>query len=124
MGNEAVDSQHKKMFELINELYTALQEGQDENQVRKMIDRACQYAPTHFKAEEALLAKAGYPHLDEHKQVHKEYIRQVEQIRENSKTSVGDMAFELFVFLKEWWLNHITQMDCEYGPELKKHLQG
>jgi len=117
VGNENLDSQHRVMFGLLNDLYDTLQEGQSKKPINTLIEEACQYAKHHFETEEALMAKCSYPGLGEHKKAHEAYRKQVAQIQQGSKE---DMAFELFLFLREWWLNHIRQMDSEYALCLKK----
>ena len=111
MGNEVLDSQHKGMFELLNNLYDALQEGHSQAEIHKRIEETRRYAERHFATEEALLAKSAYSQLAEHKQEHEKYVRHVEQICRGSEKSLDDVAFELFQYLREWWLSHITQTD-------------
>ena len=89
--------------------------------MRKIIDDACNYADRHFAHEEALLLKEGYSGFMDHIAQHRQYSSDVERIRMRADTSFEDMAFELFQFLKEWWLNHITQVDKAYASCLKEH---
>lgn len=119
VGNEELDSQHKQMLRLITELHHALDRGQTELELRRLIQEACDYAKFHFKTEESLLTSCNYPGLPEHRRVHQEYVNQVESIRRLSDLALQEMAYKLFFYLKEWWLSHITKTDQEYAACLK-----
>ena len=80
VGNEELDSQHKKMLQLITELHRALDCGQTEQELRRIIQEACDYAKLHFKTEESLLTSCNYPDLPEHRRVHQDYVNRVESI--------------------------------------------
>lgn len=119
--DSGLDSEHKVIFQLLNELYDALQTGHSGRPVRVIIEDACDYANRHFAHEEAILLKVGYSGFAKHVEQHRQYSKEVERIRMRANTSFEDMAFELFQFLKEWWLNHVTQVDQAYASCLKQH---
>jgi hemerythrin len=119
VGSEAIDSQHKGMFGLLNDLYNGLQEGRSQKDISEIVGKARQYAKQHFANEEALWAQSCCPGLEEHKAVHHAYIGQVEQIWQSSAQPLEDTAYELFFFLKEWWLSHITGMDAQYASSVR-----
>ena len=119
VGSEEIDSQHKGMFGLLNDLYNALQEGRSQRDISEIVGKARQYAKQHFASEEAFWAKSDCPGLEEHKAAHQAYTRQVEQIWQRSGQPLADTAYELFFFLKEWWLSHITGMDAQYASSVR-----
>ena len=59
--------------------------------------------------------------LREHQLKHREYLDHVVQLRRKTMES-QDVAFEFFLFLRDWWLNHITQMDLAYAPYLAREV--
>ncbi len=117
VGNNDLDNQHKYMFELLNSIYAALQVGKSEQTIEQLLEKARLYGKLHFETEEKLLAGCGYPRWWEHRQVHEDYVERVEAM---SRTVGADTAFELFLFLKEWWINHITSMDADYSSWINK----
>lgn len=38
------------------------------------------------------------------------------ELKSNFLEISGDMTIDVFVFLKEWWLNHILTSDMAYVP--------
>ncbi len=117
VGSRELDAQHQAIFKLLNELYAVLQEGGGDKPPPVLLQEAAKYAQQHFETEEHLMALCGYPRLPEHQQVHRQYVRRVAEIGQDPE---GEIDCELFLFLKDWWLNHVTQMDSEYAPFLKK----
>ena len=117
VGNEELDNQHKYMFDLLNQLYVALDEGKTELPVGLLLDKARLYGKIHFETEEKLMAASGYPHLARHQAIHEEYCGRVEKM---SQATGPDTPFELFIFLKDWWVHHLTQQDADYAPWLAK----
>jgi hemerythrin-like metal-binding protein len=114
--NEQLDSQHQKMFQILNKLYDLVQKGGSASHFGKILDEAQEYAKLHFNCEEELLAAAHFPDLEEHKRFHREYVERVEQYIKRAKTENGDVAFEMFLFLKDWWLDHVIGADRDYIP--------
>jgi hemerythrin-like metal-binding protein len=117
VGNKELDDQHQYMFALLNQLYTALQDGDTEVPIEQLFDKARLYGKLHFETEERLMAACGYPGLVEHRAMHQSYCDRVEKM---SQVSGPDAPFELFIFLKDWWISHITELDAHYAPWLKK----
>jgi hemerythrin-like metal-binding protein len=120
VGNEQIDSQHKEMFGLLNNLHELLQNGRHGKRTAEIIEEVQQYAKRHFTCEETLMAECGYPQLDEHKKAHEEFSSHINQFSKRAEESKEDVTLKLFLYLKDWWLDHITKMDKEYAPFLAK----
>jgi hemerythrin-like metal-binding protein len=58
-----VDAEHRRFFEIMNELYAAMVRGQGDAVVHSTLRRLVEYATRHFAGEEEFLAGAGYPEL-------------------------------------------------------------
>jgi hemerythrin-like metal-binding protein len=118
VGNEQIDSQHKEMFGLLNTLYELFQEGHSGKGMGEIIRKVRHYAKHHFACEETLMAECGYPQLDEHKKAHKAFTRRIDQFSKRAKKPEEDVTHDLFLYLKDWWLDHVTEMDKKYAPYL------
>jgi hemerythrin-like metal-binding protein len=126
VGNEQLDSQHQKLFQILNQLHDLVQKGGSASHFGKILDEAQEYAKLHFNCEGALLAAVHFPDLEQHKRFHEDYVERVEQYIKRTKTENGDVAFEMFLFLKDWWLDHVIGADRDYIPfvsTLKKNLR-
>lgn len=117
-GIEIVDSQHRKLVDLINELYTQMGKGQGNQALAKTLDELVKYTVTHFTAEERLLEKAGYPDLPAHRKVHEDFTNRVKQMQRDVASGKFVMSVSLATFLKEWLSGHILGTDKKYVPHL------
>ncbi|MCK4492931.1 MAG: hemerythrin family protein [Methylococcales bacterium] len=120
VGITTLDKHHKKLFEILNKLFTLMDEGSEDAPILKVIDELMDYTHYHFEQEEAMMAKIAYPDLEQHKVLHKELI---DQLNGFAKEAQNGMA--IFVAIKiatvglEWLKNHIFAVDYKYHEYIK-----
>lgn len=112
---EAMDGQHKKLFEIIHELYTAMRAGQDKDVAGEVLNRLINYTVEHFAAEEKMMKKNGYPGLAAHQAEHKALTEKVKAFKKDFDSGKGVITLELMTFLQNWLTNHIQSVDQKYG---------
>ncbi len=66
---DAIDSDHRRLVDIVNEIVQALDDGKPE-ECAKLVPDFVALAKQHFAREESLLAKYGYPETDKHRQHH------------------------------------------------------
>ncbi|HVI52048.1 MAG TPA: bacteriohemerythrin [Candidatus Sulfotelmatobacter sp.] len=119
VGVAVLDGHHKRLFDLLDELYRAVQAGGSETAVGTVLDELVAYTEYHFQEEEKLLEQAGFPALEAHRKVHKALTGQVIRMRDDYKLDPRTVyAAELFQFLSGWLVNHIKVEDFAYKPTL------
>lgn len=62
----ALDNQHKKLFDLVNELHVAMSQGHGKDVAGDVLRRLIDYTVHHFSAEETLMQKHNFPGLIAH----------------------------------------------------------
>ncbi len=117
---EQFDNDHKKLMGFINELHEAMLQGRGKDKLNHILSELLDYTHYHFDAEEKQLAEAGYPELEEHKQLHQELIGQLEELITDFTDGKREISVKTFRFLKEWLFDHIQVADKKYSPWLKK----
>ncbi len=117
-GVKEADEQHKKLVSLINQLYDAMREGKGKEVIDLIIDELVKYADYHFKTEETLMSKYGYPELESHKREHELFVQKVQEFVEKEKKGSLTLTMDVMNFLKNWITNHILGSDKKYGPFL------
>lgn len=117
VGIEIIDNQHKRIFELINEIYNTSK--LDFAQFEKVRIQLNNYANYHFRLEEKLFEITHYPQTNAHLQEHNEFREKIKQWNEKSKK---EMENELFDFLVDWLIEHILNVDMKYAPYIKKEI--
>ncbi len=119
LGVDLIDEQHKKLVALVNKLHKARKTGEDLQTLGKIFDELVQYTASHFSDEEALQARANYPDINNHKEVHKKLVAKVLEYGEQLKAGKLQAA-DLMRFLSDWLINHIQGTDSKYVPYVKK----
>lgn len=112
-----LDDQHKKIYELINQLHAALKDREADHQLtQRIMKQLTEYTLKHFSAEERLMAKYGYPKLNDHKELHQQMSRRTRELSRQVMNTNSDDAHEILMFLKNWWQQHILKQDMQYVP--------
>ena len=118
-----LDRQHKKIIELINSLYTAIQENKQNNVLKKILFELQKYTITHFTTEEKYLIRAKYPDFKAHKKEHDSLKKRTIDFVRKSNAHTDDISLEVLNFLKNWWIHHITEIDSNYKPYMERVLK-
>ena len=119
VGIPAIDKQHNTLFDMVNDLHAAMMEGKAQSVTGPLLLRLANYTKTHFAAEESLMAAKNYPGLESHRAVHRDLIRQVDELLARSKRGDLSVNIDLMNFLRGWLTEHIQKMDRNYAPYLK-----
>ncbi len=125
IGIPAVDRQHKRLIDLINQLYREMKKGSRNNSVAsKVMDELIDYTKVHFSDEEKLQEKADYPDRDKHHDIHEDLVNQVLLWKNRVDSGKSMIVTDLMDFLKGWLVNHILGTDKKYVPYLKEKNVG
>ena len=119
-GIDGMDNQHRRLFDLINELSEAIAEGKGRDVLARVLDALIDYTAKHFADEERLLEEINYPELDAQRRSHKAFVAKVMESRAGFQAGTSMVASEVVNFLNDWLVKHIGGMDKKYGPMLKK----
>jgi len=121
LGNDFVDSQHKRLFELVSNIGKTCLEGGDVNTLSETLDFLLQYTVQHFHDEEALQIKCNFPEYEYHKKLHEEFeaivSEKVAEFKVNGSTE--DLSEAVNDFVITWLVNHILKEDMKIGAYIK-----
>lgn len=110
-GDEAVDRQHMRLFELVNELTDAIEAGVGTEATRGFWIELVRYTNTHFVDEESLMESYRYEKLAEHRAQHSDLTGQTRVLAEYCWAENVCEPLDLAVFLYDWLVQHILQYD-------------
>lgn len=114
----AMDVQHKRLFEIIRELFTAMHSGHGKDVVGGVLQRLTDYTVQHFGAEEKLMDQNKYPALASHRIEHKLLTDKVLAFKKEFEAGTVNITPELMTFLQNWLTNHIQTVDQRYSEFL------
>ncbi|EDZ62889.1 diguanylate cyclase [Sulfurimonas gotlandica GD1] len=112
LGIKALDDDHKKLLDIINELSHAISNDEAKKFIESIFDELQNYATDHFHREEELLKKCGCKKLDEHIKQHLIFSKKIPDLKAKFLLSKEPYnAEEISFFLTDWLFNHIIEED-------------
>ncbi len=116
-----IDSQHKNLVNIINELHQAMITGHGKEQLGIILSTLIKYTQFHFKTEEGLMESHQYPEYSCHKTEHDQLTKTVLDFRDKFQRNELGLTTEVMGFLKDWLSKHILGSDKRYAPFLNAH---
>jgi methyl-accepting chemotaxis protein len=122
VGEASIDSQHRRLVELFNDLLDALHANDSHDIIKKVLEDLLKYTQFHFGHETELMTKSGYPEQKDHLAKHTALIEQALEYRRRflAGESVGP---ELTTFLRDWLINHILKTDRQLALFLNQQRE-
>jgi len=120
LGIESIDTQHKKLIDLINALDTAIAAGYGNDMLGKVLGGLLDYTIEHFSYEENLLERCDYPSYPSHKAEHDSLTEKVEFLSHVFEQGQSVNTDQIMQFLKIWLQEHILDIDKRYVPFVKE----
>jgi len=122
VGVAILDEDHRRIMKAINRLYSAMLEGAGKEALSETFHEMMVYINLHFECEEELLEQTHYPDAAEQKAHHMAMAARLKEYRRKyEKDASSVMPVEMLNFLKDWWLDHIMNLDRKYAAHLKAH---
>jgi hemerythrin len=126
IGIDEIDKQHKTFLDMLNKTYdiysssaTSVIDEKDKLKVYTDILKLREYAFNHFFTEEKYMIKYRYPKFFDHKREHDNFIKSVFELEEKLFDAKDMTPSELIDFVINWYKNHVTRVDREFGEHLK-----
>jgi len=119
VGHAEIDSQHKRLFALANDLYNAMTSGKGKGVLSKTLADLVSYTKLHFATEERLMLAHHYPEYAQHKANHDALTTKVVEFQKEFATGRVAITVSLLQFLKDWLQHHIGETDRKIAVFLK-----
>jgi diguanylate cyclase (GGDEF)-like protein/hemerythrin-like metal-binding protein/PAS domain S-box-containing protein len=126
-GIEIVDSQHRKLVDLINIFTSHLAYESDDTTIQRTFSELADYAGYHFHTEEVLWHKhlAGDEWEAEHLQSHQEFIATISNLKaKGNHQNPEKLISETLSFLTNWLAFHILESDMCMAKFVRAREQG
>jgi len=120
-GVQVMDDQHGILLDALNELRVELVRGADPQTVRPMLTRVAELMQLHVQSEERLLAKNGFPGLEDHQAENRKLLGRLALFNVRFEQRQANAVYELVEYLRRWFTNHTGISGRTYGPWLLQH---
>lgn len=119
LGHDGIDAQHRRLFELGNELHTAMTQGKGKGSLSETLEKLVAYTKTHFANEEHLMQTHRYPDYPAHKAAHDALTARVVEFQKEFTAGRVGITVELLQFIRDWLRTHIGETDHKVATYLK-----
>jgi hemerythrin-like metal-binding protein len=120
IGIEAIDNQHKKIFEHLLAIEKSVAKRDPWHILRFFLGQMSEYMQFHLAVEEALLEIVGYPDRGSHCDSHARLVDQIASLEEKLKqNATGE---NLVGFFEDWFVRHVLSNDREYAAYVKREF--
>ena len=121
-GHRLIDEQHVLLFDLSNALLSSLMAAQPASVVEERLDTLLHHAERHFRDEEGLLRRAGYPDLDHHREAHARLLATARQLQTDLRAGRVDFGRMVAYLATDLVKGHLLTEDCHYFDHLTTRL--
>jgi hemerythrin-like metal-binding protein len=111
LGYRPIDADHRKLAEMVNELYDYILAGSSMTLIHALFERLVSHAVTHFRREEHLMEESAYPERLDHMAAHHHLESQIKESLERFNAGERIFSLEMVQFLRDWLVIHIKTMD-------------
>jgi hemerythrin len=111
-----IDSQHKRIFQLLNKLAAAVDAGKSHSDLTHILSDVLNHFRSHFTSEEDYLK--NHPDFDIHHQLHCDFTEKGRKFEEQTKIDEKFDFEETSNLLAGWFKDHILQYDVKHFYDL------
>ncbi len=113
-----IDKGHQKLVDVLSHIKSLLITGGNKNDLTEIFFSLSYFFENYLLKEELFLKKSGYPNLENHSSSHREFMMEIEMLKDNVDNDTITVLKELDVFIAAWLQNHETN----YNDELVNFL--
>jgi hemerythrin-like metal-binding protein len=121
LGFKIIDDQHAYFVGLLNELYDAINQIENNEKLGHILDELINYAGFHFATEEKYFDEFKYIEKNEHVRQHREITTKLGVLKDGFVGNEMIVAGELADLMEDWLVDHIAIYDKKYVDCFRSH---
>ena len=107
VGIAEIDTEHRELFRIAEELHEGLLNGTAEDDLEITYSRLAEQTRAHFEREDAILRKQGNPNVEQISREHSRLTEKVEALERRLEKRQARLDVETLRFLRTWLDRHI-----------------
>lgn len=123
VGHPEIDAQHRSIFARFADFIDACNGGLDQEHLRQLFAFLDDYVNHHFRAEEEMMERLGYPDREAHIEEHRRFVGKLDALKadlEREGASVG-VLIRTNKTLIYWLTEHIREVDTALAGFLDRN---
>lgn len=118
VGVESVDSEHREMLELLNELYDEMTGRRDRDSIEQFLGDIHTAISAHFALEEHLMRRSDYAGYEAHKDDHEQLLDEIRDLMDTFFLDPDRGVERLQARLSRWFEGHFSTFDARLHGKL------
>lgn len=114
LGVGFIDTQHKKIFSILNNVINTHNRNANRAEIEELLDDLIFYTKIHFNQEEKEMEDDKFPEIMEHRALHQEFTSKMTKFTQDFKNGVANIEMTVLEEWKAWLLNHFLVDDKKY----------
>ncbi len=116
LGIPQIDKQHRELCDQIDKLFEAGSKGKGSDEALNVLNFLESYTVKHFADEEKLQLQIKYPHYQQHKAKHIEFINRISKMKKEATQSGVNLTLVISLnqMISNWLVEHIKSADADY----------
>jgi hemerythrin len=123
VGRADIDSQHKRLFQLADQLEAAMTAGRGKQVLGNTLNNLVAYTKRHFADEEVLMQLHRYPGSSLHKAEHQALAEKLVQFQRAFAADRATVTIELLQSLHNSMMQHIKGTDRKIADYLRQQVR-
>lgn len=115
VGVENLDEQHKNIINILNDLYTAIQEKKGNATLYLYFCELIEHATVHFACEETYMQEMEYAGFFDHRIEHDAILDKLIQHKKTYEVCETFLSTEHLQFMRAWMIHHMAFSDQKYA---------
>jgi len=110
-----IDSEHRQMLELVNDLHSSVEACVDKSILRKKLVELVDFTRSHFSTEENLMKEHDYPGFARHYKEHRILLQHMDNLVKAVAAGKHPTFRSDYDISSDWALDHISGCDKSLG---------
>jgi hemerythrin len=115
LGIQAVDNEHMKLVDMLNEVHELLSAGKKEEARKYFSETLSAYVGEHFANEEKFMESIGFPQLEDHRKVHENFKKSFQELKPQIEQADEAAFRKALSDAFPWIITHIGKTDRKYA---------
>lgn len=111
VGVRKIDQQHRRIVDVLNELYDLQESNPNNRALEKVFATLRTYIQEHFETEEAYIALHDCPRADLQRSEHEQFVDKICAFQKDFLKQKPMAVINLFNYIWDWFAHHIIDVD-------------
>jgi hemerythrin len=115
MGDDGIDAEHRQFIDIVNRLTASIRGNAETSTITALCDEMVAHSESHFRSEEAAMARYGYDNLEAHRRDHERLLVDIARVSKEIRDGVDrNEIVSKALTIKELLLGHLFHRDVQY----------